>query len=167
METLQPGTQRYLAECRLRDDLTLVPRAIDELIRWETPGPFSTPRVAVESIDYGGTVLPAGSTVLLAIAAANRDPRRYERPDEIDIDRPPGQHLGFGLGAHYCPGSSLARLELDVALTALISRFPRMKLAIPAADLAWRGNHTYRRLAALPIELAVRRGTQLGQGRSA
>lgn len=149
---------------RLRDDPSSVPRAVDELLRWDTPGPFATPRIATEQLRIAGAVIPAGSTVLLSIAAANHDPGRYADPEVIDLDRRAAQagsggagagarHLSFGLGEHYCLGAALAKLELEVALAGLIHRFPLARLAVPSSQLAWRGNHTYRRLLSLPIDL--------------
>lgn len=139
---------------RVRQRPELVPDAVEELLRWDTPGPFSTPRRAAADIWYDGQLVPAGSKVLLAIASANRDPRRYARPDDIDIDRSTTRHLAFGLGPHYCLGAALARLELSVALAALVRRFPDMRLSVTADKLTWRGTYGYRRLQALPIALA-------------
>lgn len=138
---------------QLRDNSALIPQAVEELLRWDTPGPFSTPRLATESITYGEVTVPEGSTVLLSMAAANRDPSRHERPDEIDFDKPAPRHLSFGMGSHYCLGASLARLELSVALASLLKHYPRMELAVAPASLVWRGNHSYRRLVTLPVML--------------
>lgn len=161
---------------RLRDDPASIPRAVDELLRWDTPGPFGTPRIATEELRIAGAVIPAGSTVLLGIAAANHDPDRYADPELIVLDRraapsgagaaPGARHLSFGLGEHYCLGASLAKLELEVALAALIHRFPLMRLAVPASRLAWRGNHTYRRLLSLPVYLGPAHVPALSASRS-
>jgi cytochrome P450 len=148
---------------RLRTDPSAMRTAIDEFLRWDTPGPFATPRLAAADLRIGGTVIPAGSTVLLAIAAANHDPGRFPDPEVIDLDRQSAaaggdsarvQHLSFGLGEHYCLGASLAKLELEVALTALLRRFPDLRLAVAPSQLPWRGNHTYRRLLRLPLRLS-------------
>lgn len=138
---------------RVRDHPELVPSVVEELLRWDTPGPFSTPRRATADLVYGGHVVPAGATVLLAIAAANRDPRRHPQPDEVDVDRARSTHLAFGLGAHYCLGATLARLELAVTLTTLTQRLPALAMAVPSHQLTWRGNHTHRRLDTLPVRL--------------
>jgi len=138
---------------RLRDDPALIPRAADELLRWQTSGPFVTPRLATADLRFGDAVVPKGSIVLLSVLGANRDPERYGHPDDIDVDRPASRHLTFGHGPHYCLGAALARMGLSVALTGLITRFPGLAPAVEPADLAWRGNHTHRRLAALPITL--------------
>ncbi|AXI79180.1 cytochrome P450 [Peterkaempfera bronchialis] len=141
---------------RLRADPALVPAAVDELLRWDTPAPFSTRRRALADITLGDTVIPAGSGVLLAMAAANRDPRHHPDPDTLDLDRPgAARHLAFGLGPHYCLGSALARLELCTALTALLRHRPAARLAVPAAELSWRGGCQHRVLAALPVLLGT------------
>jgi cytochrome P450 len=138
---------------RLRGDPARIPRAVDELLRWQSSGPFVTPRLATADLRFGESVVPKGSVVLLSVLGANRDPERYLRPDDIDVDRAAARHLTFGLGPHYCLGAALARMELSVALTELFARFPDLALAVDPADLVWRANHTYRRLAALPVAL--------------
>ncbi|GAA2139146.1 cytochrome P450 [Kitasatospora kazusensis] len=139
---------------RLRADPALMPRAVDELLRWDTPGPFATRRRALTDVTIGGTVIPEGSGVLLSVAAANRDPRGRAAPDRLDLTRPGGsRHLTFGAGPHYCLGAALAKLELTAALTALLHHWPAIRLARPAASLTWTGGHQHRRLTALPLLL--------------
>lgn len=136
----------------LREEPARIPRAVDELLRWDTPGPFSTKRVALEDVRFGDTVIPAGSGVLLSVAAANHDPRCHADPGTLDPDRSTAsRHLTFGLGPHYCPGSALARLELTVALTGLLGRWNRLEPAVPLDELSWGGGYLHRRLAALPV----------------
>lgn len=137
---------------RLHEDPSMVPAAVQELLRWDTPGPFSTPRWAKADIDLAGTTIPAGSRVILSFLGANRDPRCHPRPDELDLDRPKeARNLAFGLGSHFCPGRSLAVLELEVAVSELNRRFPELTLAIPACELHWSGRHQQRRLESLPV----------------
>lgn len=137
----------------LREEPSRMGRAVDELLRWDTPGPFSTKRVALEDVRFGDTVIPAGSGVLLSVAAANHDPRCHADPGTLDPDRnTASRHLTFGLGPHYCPGSALARLELTVALTGILSRWHRLVPAVPLDELAWGGGYLHRRLAALPVQ---------------
>ncbi|MFF7633038.1 cytochrome P450 [Kitasatospora sp. NPDC008050] len=137
---------------RLAAEPGLLARALDELLRWDTPGPFSTTRVALEEVRIGGSVIPAGGRVLLAVAAANRDPRCHPDPDRLDLERPDAaRHLTFGLGPHYCLGAALARLELTEALGALLTRWPGLQLDGPADGLSWSGGHQHRRLDALPL----------------
>ncbi|WP_405904320.1 cytochrome P450 [Streptomyces sp. NBC_00656] len=136
----------------LRDEPGRIPRAVDELLRWDTPGPFSTKRVTLEDVRFGSTVIPAGSGVLLSVAAANHDPRCHADPGTLDPDRSTAsRHLTFGLGPHYCPGSALARLELTVALTTLLGRWHGLAPAVPLDELTWGGGYLHRRLAALPV----------------
>ncbi|MEV6021407.1 MULTISPECIES: cytochrome P450 [unclassified Streptomyces] len=137
----------------LRDEPSRIPRAVDELLRWDTPGPFGTKRVALEDVRFGDAVIPAGSGVLLSVAAANHDPRCHADPGTLDPDRATaGRHLSFGLGPHYCPGSALARLELTVALTAVLGRWHGLKPAVPLDELTWGGGYLHRRLAGLPVQ---------------
>ncbi|GAA1120944.1 cytochrome P450 [Kitasatospora arboriphila] len=139
---------------RLAADPALLPAAVDELLRWDTPGPFATTRTALADVPIGGTVVPAGSGVLLSVAAANRDPRRHPDPDVLRLDRPTAaRQLGFGLGPHYCPGAPLARLQLTAALAALLSHRPELRAAVPPDQLQWGGGPQHRRLAALPLLL--------------
>jgi cytochrome P450 len=141
---------------QLRANPDLIPQAVEELLRWDTPGPFSTARLATENITCGDTIIPQGSIVILSIAAANRDPSRHERPDMVDFERRTAGHLAFGIGPHYCVGAALARLELSIGLASLIEG-PEIELAVSPGDLAWRGNHTFRRLANLPVLLGSAR----------
>lgn len=139
---------------RLRAEPDRWPAAIEELMRWDTSALRGWRRFAREDVTIGEVTIPAGDSVNLSIAAAHRDPRRYSEPDTIDIDRPDGQHLGFGRGPHACPGSELARIELRVALTALFGRFPDIALAVAREDLRWRESTFIRMLTALPVTLA-------------
>lgn len=105
------------------NDRSLIPNVIDETLRFEPTG-HATARFVMHDIDYYGTTLPAGSPVLLLLASANRDERRYANPEVYDIHRSDIQHLTFGYGLHYCLGANLARLEGRVALDELLNRFP-------------------------------------------
>ncbi|GAA0679208.1 cytochrome P450 [Kitasatospora atroaurantiaca] len=137
---------------RLRAEPGLMPCAVEELLRWDTPGPFSTRRVALADVTIGEAVIPAGSGVLLSVAAANRDPRRHPDPDRLSLDRPAAsRHLTFGLGPHYCLGAALAKLELTAALTALLRHWPSAELGCTVEELRWSGGHQHRRLDALPV----------------
>ncbi|HEX5493474.1 MAG TPA: cytochrome P450 [Mycobacteriales bacterium] len=141
---------------RLRAEESLVPAGVEELLRFNTPGPSGTPRTATDDIRLAGVVIPAGDRVLLSIDAANHDPAEHHDPHTLDLDRPTaGRHVSFGLGRHYCPGAALARVELEVALTALLRRFPRLALARGVERLCWQGSHVNRSLAALPVHLGA------------
>ncbi|MFF7187449.1 cytochrome P450 [Streptomyces sp. NPDC008222] len=106
---------------RLRRDPDLLPSAVEELLRYEPPVHMRE-RIPLADIDVAGTILPAGSTVVLALASGNRDPSRFQEPDRFDPVRPDNQHLGFGSGIHLCFGAPLARIEAQTALHALIPR---------------------------------------------
>jgi cytochrome P450 len=106
---------------RLADNPADIPRAVEELLRWEPPA-GGLVRTAVHDVVVGGRQVRAGEPILLLVAAANRDIAEYDQPDQIDLDRPQVRHLSFGYGAHYCLGVHLARLELRVALEELLRR---------------------------------------------
>ncbi|MGW4797489.1 cytochrome P450 [Nonomuraea sp. NPDC004297] len=113
---------------RLRADPYLIIPAVEELLRYEPPVQFVSSRVALDDITIAGTTIPAGSPVVLAMAAGSRDPGHVARPDEFVLDRPRNEHLGFGGGVHYCFGAPLARLEAQVVLGELVRRLrgPRL-----------------------------------------
>jgi cytochrome P450 len=135
----------------LTEDPELAEPAVDELLRFVTPVQW-TWRVTTGDYECDGRVIPAGTTVALVLAAANRDPAAFERPEEFDLRRPDAaRHLAFGLGPHFCIGSALARLEVEIALRGLAERFPDMCLA--DARLQWRGNAMIRQVAELPVHL--------------
>lgn len=115
---------------RLRDDRGLLPAAIDEALRWGAPVQWVA-RTTSAPYEVGGTVIPPRSRVVLFYAGANRDPERYSRPDDFDIDRADGGHLSFGHGIHYCMGAHLARLEVTVALNQIFDVARRIELAGP------------------------------------
>lgn len=138
---------------RLRRDPDLIPGALDELLRHDSPVSVATFRHSTEDLSIGGTDIPAGFPVLIAPGAANRDPARFPRPDHLDLDRDATGHLSFGHGIHRCPGAPLARAEAETALRTLVTRFPNTRLAIPADTLTWRRTRLTRGLAALPLIL--------------
>jgi cytochrome P450 len=116
---------------RLRQDPALVPAAIEEMLRYDSPVQL-TARIATEDVRAGGGVIPGGRPVIVFIGGANRDPRVFEQPDEFRIDRPdPGRHLSFSLGIHHCLAASLARLEARIAIEELTRRYPAAELAAP------------------------------------
>ncbi|HME77960.1 MAG TPA: cytochrome P450 [Mycobacterium sp.] len=111
---------------------SLVPNAIEELLRYEPPGPHVARWVA-EDVEFHGQTVPAGSALLLMLASANRDERHFDEPDRFDIHRRPGGLLTFGRGAHFCLGAPLARLEGRVALEEVLKRFPKWEVDIDSA----------------------------------
>lgn len=134
---------------RLRGEPGLVPAFIEEMLRFDGPSQ-SLPRITTEDVSVGGVVIPAGSVVLALVGSANRDPSRFERPDEFDMGRGhPG--LQFGHGIHYCIGAPLARLEARVALTALLARARRLERAWDR--LSYNRTLTVRGPLAVPVRV--------------
>ena len=153
------GTAALLAHPEQRDalvaDPALVPHAIEEILRWDAPVPHSTFRYTTQDVALGGTVIPAFAQVIISLAAANRDPDRYDHPETFDTARADTSHLAFGHGIHHCLGARLARLEGLIALTALHGRFPAMRLAVPRSALRWSHGDglVLRGLSDLPVIL--------------
>jgi cytochrome P450 len=133
---------------RLRADRSLLPAAIEELLRYDSPVQ-ATVRVAMQDVEIGGHKIPAEALVITGIGAANRDPSVFAEPDRLDLGRADNHHLSFGLGVHFCLGASLARLEAELAFGALLERFPRLELG--ADSVSYRSNLILRGLNALPV----------------
>jgi cytochrome P450 len=153
------GTAALLLHPDQRDALTadpaLMPRAIEEILRWDAPVPHSTFRYTTRDVALGGTVIPAFAQVIISLAAAGRDPDRYQNPCTFDTARTDTSHLAFGHGIHHCLGARLARTEGLIALTALHGRFPAMRLAVPRSALRWGHGDglVLRGLTELPVVL--------------
>ncbi|MEV4744625.1 cytochrome P450 [Streptomyces sp. NPDC049555] len=139
----------------VRADPGLMPRAVEELMRWRPPLLLTAIRYAREDADLCGVPVAKGDSVVAVIASANRDPRAFADPDRLDVSRPAGTavHYGFGYGPHYCIGGSLALLEAEVALTALLRRHPGLALAVPPQDVPRLPNPGSWHLTALPVTL--------------
>ncbi|MFJ5838841.1 cytochrome P450 [Streptomyces shenzhenensis] len=133
----------------LRRDPGLLPGAVEEFARYEGPALLAIRRFPVEDVTIGGVTVPAGETVWVSPAAANRDPARFPDPDRLDLGRDAGGHLTLGHGIHYCLGAPLARAETEIALAALLARFP--DLALGDGELRWRRSLRARGLVALPV----------------
>ncbi|MFC8515268.1 cytochrome P450 [Streptomyces sp. NPDC057257] len=140
----------------LRTDPRLAEPAVEELLRYD--GALSTAlfRVTTEEVELAGTTLPAGAPVIVGLLAANRDPRRFERPDLLDLRRTGHRHVGFGHGLHNCLGAALARLEGAIAIPALFERFPELTLDAPRDDVRYIDNWAIRRLVALPVAVSAK-----------
>jgi cytochrome P450 len=133
----------------IRRDHSLIPNALNEVLRYESPVRGYT-RVVTREHDIDGTTLPAGSRVFLLLGAANRDERRWDEPDRFDIRRPDAKHhIGFGHGIHSCIGQGLVRLEGTALFTALAKRVRRIEVGEPT----WGVNNVVRGLASLPVAL--------------
>ena len=154
------GTVALLTHPEQRDALVagpaLMPRAIEEILRWDAPVPHSTFRYTTRDVTLGGTVIPAFAQVIVSLAAAGRDPARHDHPETFDITRADTSHLAFGHGIHHCLGARLARLEAMIALTTLHSRYPAMQLAVPRSALRWDHGDglVLRGLSELPVILS-------------
>jgi cytochrome P450 len=136
----------------LRNHPELLPRAVDELLRHSKLVSSAQPRIATEDTVVGDTLIHADEAVIPLIATANRDPSAFPDPHRFDITRTgPAPHLGFGHGPHYCLGAQLAKLELQLAIGALFTRFPTLRPAIGLNDLDWKTGLSTRSLRALPV----------------
>lgn len=138
---------------RLRANLTLVPSAVEEFLRYDGPVQHTTFRMTTEPVTIGGVEIPAHEQVLIVTAAANRDPGRFAEPDRLDVARSDNHHIAFGHGIHFCLGAPLARLEGDIAFTSLLARFPALRPAVPLDHIHWIYRLVLRGLVALPVWL--------------
>lgn len=127
-----------------------VESAVEELLRCESPVQM-TARLVAEDLELGGRRIRRGQWVVLWLGAANRDPARFVDPDRLDFERGDNKHVAFGSGSHFCIGAPLARLQAQIALPAILRRFPAMRLA--DEPLVWEQNATLRGLTALPVQL--------------
>jgi pimeloyl-[acyl-carrier protein] synthase len=132
----------------LVDDPALIPLAVEELLRFESPIQH-TARVAQEDFSLGGKTIRRGQSVVAVLAAGNRDPERFPNPDMLDVKRGDKGHLAFGWAAHFCFGAPLARIEGQIAFSALLGRLKNLELA--TEDFVWRENFGLRGLSALPV----------------
>ncbi|MFE1800728.1 cytochrome P450 [Streptomyces dioscori] len=147
-----PGQRRRLQDSLAAGHTDLLATGVEELLRYDGPVELATWRFATEPLSVGGQDIAAGDPVLVVLAAADRDPDRFEDPDTLDLSRRDNQHLGYGHGIHYCLGAPLARLEGQTALATLLTRLPDLQLAGDSADLRWRGGLIMRGLRTLPVE---------------
>jgi cytochrome P450 len=139
---------------RLRRDESLLPDAVEELLRYVNPLNHATERFTLEPVEIGGVTIPAREWVLCATSSANMDPGRFPDAGRLDVSRDAGGHMAFGHGIHFCLGAPLARLEGEVAFGALLSRFPALSLAADPATLRWRQSSLIHGLETLPVRLA-------------
>jgi cytochrome P450 len=137
----------------LRANLDLVDSAVEEMMRYTPLGGASSgfPRIATEDLELGGVTVREGDAVFVDITAANRDPRVFENPDQLDVGRQVNPHIGFGHGVHHCLGAQLARLELRLALTTVLRRFPDLSFAVRETEISWKHGRAVRGLQALPV----------------
>src|SRR5438105_7224175 len=134
---------------RLRDDLSLVPSAVEELLRYESPSQ-QTARICPRDTKLGGKLIRKGQAVIAVMAAGNRDPERFRDPDRLDITRVDNRHLAFGWASHFCFGAALARIEGQLTFEAIASRIANLAFQ-PNQPLVWRDNLGLRGLTALHV----------------
>ncbi|MDP9799745.1 cytochrome P450 [Catenuloplanes nepalensis] len=135
----------------LRARRELLPSAIEEFLRFDSPVQTSTTRVSAAPLTIGGVDIPAGAMVLVSLLSANMDGERYPDPEQLRLSRTGTPHLAFGHGIHYCLGAPLARLEAQIAFTGLLDRFPDLRMAVSPAELTWRPGSLIHGLEALPV----------------
>lgn len=133
---------------RLKADPSLVPLAVEELLRYESPVQ-KTARIATQDLELGGKKIRRRQAVVAVLAAANRDPERFPDPDRLDLGRQDNRHVAFGWAAHFCLGAALARLEAQIAFETLLRRLPN--LALGSVPPVWRCNLDIRGLESLPV----------------
>lgn len=139
----------------LRARPELIDTAIDEMLRFTNPVGTVSPRFVREDLDIADVRIPRGSTLTLLLASANLDDAAFPDAHRFDITRTPNRHVGFGLGAHYCLGAPLARIEARIAIPALLRRFPDLRLAIPPESVRWRSNMGLRGIESLPLRTSA------------
>lgn len=137
----------------LRRRPELLPSAVEEFLRWDSPVHSTPARFAAEDVEYAGVTIPAGSVVILSLAAANRDPARFDDPELLRVDRDAAGHAAFGHGLHHCLGAQLARIEGQEAIGTLLRARPDITLAVDPADLVYRQSTLIRGLRTLPVTL--------------
>jgi cytochrome P450 PksS len=138
---------------RWRSDPSLGVAAVEELLRFTTPVPCGTARTLLDPVNIDGTTMPKGSKVMGMIISANRDEAVFERPDALDLGRDPNRHLTFAFGKHFCLGNQLARQEGQIAIGALVRRFPGMRLAVSRDRLQYKPVQALRGFRTLPVTL--------------
>ncbi len=136
---------------KLRTDPSLIPGAVEELLRFCRLGGLAPARVTTEDVHIGGITIPVGEEAIPLYASANRDPSVFSDPDRFDVSREAANHLSFGAGAHHCVGAQLARVELQEAFRGLLSRLPELRLAVPASELQFKPGMAIHSLRELPV----------------
>jgi pimeloyl-[acyl-carrier protein] synthase len=136
---------------KLRKNPNRIASAVEEMLRYESPTQAPSPQAALEDIQIGGKTIRKGDIVTVLFGAANRDPARFSDPDRFDIERADNEHLAFSMGIHYCLGAGLARLEAQIAIVAMVTRYPNMQLA--ASEQEWRSMGRFRGLKSLVVRV--------------
>ena len=137
---------------RLLNDWSLLPSAVEELLRFVSPFSMVQPRFVSRDLEFHGQSLQRGDRIVAMLGAANADPARFPDPAKLDLARSPNPHLSFGSGMHFCLGAQLARAEAQIGFERLFTRYPRLALAVADSELKYSGNFL-RALVALPVRL--------------
>jgi cytochrome P450 len=145
--TQQADVRRHLAT-----SVDVASTFVDEMLRYDGPSKIVVRRVR-RTEDWEGYPFEAGQAVFCALMAGNRDPRYFETPEQLVIDRTPNRHLGFGWGMHYCLGAQLAHLEAEVVIPKVLQRYPEIELGCAVSDLSWHPTIVGRTLRSLPVRL--------------
>ncbi|OON73825.1 cytochrome P450 [Streptomyces tsukubensis] len=149
---LLPGADGQDLLADLRADPGLIPKAVEEMLRYvPLLNGLTLPRYASEDVELGGVLVRAGEAIVVSQAAANRDPGIFPSPERLVLDRTRAAHISFGHGAHYCLGAHLARLELQIGLERVLTRMPALRLSVPEDQLRWRSKEFFTGLRALPV----------------
>jgi cytochrome P450 len=138
---------------QLLNDWSLLPPAVEELLRFVSPVQMSEPRFVIRDLEFHGQSLRRGDYITALLGAANADPARFPDPEKLDLSRSPNPHVSFGSGMHFCLGAQLARVEAQAGFERLFSRYPRLALAVADSKLKYIGNMGLRALVALPVRL--------------
>ena len=139
----------YLA--KLKANLSLVPTAVEELLRFTGPVLATLPRRATRDVEIGGQHIAQGDLVISLLTSANHDESHFTNADDLDLARKIDRHLAFGYGIHICLGAPLARLEGDIAFTTLLRRLPNLRMNAPRESITWYGGFNVRGLTSLPV----------------
>jgi cytochrome P450 len=140
-------------KARLTADWSLLPSAVEELLRFVCPVQVTELRYLSRDLEFHGRPLRRGEVLLPLLASANADPARFHEPERLDVGRSPNPHVAFGTGSHFCLGAQLARVEAQVVTEKVFTRFPGLALAVPGAALKYTGRIGIRALTALPVRL--------------
>lgn len=136
---------------RIKADPSLVPAAVEELLRYLSPGDLATSRVALEDMQIGDVTVRKGEGIIVLGMAANRDPAVFDEPDTLDIDRESRNHVAFGHGIHHCIGAEIARVELAIVISTLFRRLPNLRLAKPWNELRYKDGNVMYGVYEMPV----------------
>ena len=154
--TLSTGLYHLLEDpsslAMLRDEPSLIPSAVEELVRYDAATRNTVARYATTDVEIGGQLVRRGEKLFVGLHPANHDPAVFERPLELDLRRSPNRHIGFNIGPHFCLGAGLARMELQIALAALLHRYPSIELA---GEVEWKPSFIIRGLESLPLRVSA------------